>query len=826
MFISLGYFTSFSQISAGGKPYSFHSDALAAEITFSVMPKVDLDYLKQEDALNEGKPMPWRFGATMDADIDLTKNGKWETLPSGDRLWRVGIYSQGALTLNFLLNKFYLPEGASLFIYNQERTTVLGAFTSFNNRPDSLFGTDVLKGDKVIFEYYEPNKVQGKGSLHITNVIHGYRGWNGFFARKNTTEVQNSGACNININCPVAEEWEVEKRSVCIIISGGSGLCTGAMITDVPQTGTPYFLTANHCTQGINNFGNWVFRFNYESDDCNGTTGPTSQSISGATLRARRAGSDFALLELSSAPPEEYGAVYAGWSRLGVEVDSAVCIHHPSGDIKKFTKAANQTVSGNYSGAECWQALWTLGVTEGGSSGSPLFDPEHRIIGQLFGGASACGVSQDNMNDWYGKFDVSWDAGGSSTSRLKEWLDPQNTDALTADTYDPFLVLVPLDASVSSAAFQPAVQETCLDSVSVSFRLRNRGTDTIFTAEIQAVLNGTPYSTISYTNTPLAYNQNTLINVGNVPLEVGLNTFQFEILTINETSDTNATNNIVAAQIIRIAPESEDVPIVNGFQTSAFPSLNFTVENPDNDVTWVRTTSAGGFGQSSSSAWLNFYDYDAAGSRDYLEFPFFQLNNDSQDVSLQFDVAYAPYSQFNNDSLAVQISSDCGQTWSQLYLKGNLQLATNNGNYTQSNFVPTSAQWRRDSISLNSFRGQSDLLIRFEARNGYGNNLYLDNINVSYYIPDTTGGIGLDEAFYGGISVYPNPADKEVVIQSLNNRFTSLMVHNQLGQLVRTEQFSPSIEFKMDMVELNQGVYTISVIDENGLSARYKLLKL
>jgi lysyl endopeptidase len=75
---------------------------------------------------------------------------------------------------------------------------------------------------------------------------------------------------------------------------------------------------------------------------------------------------------------------------------------------------------------------WDMGVTEGGSSGSPLFDNNGRIIGQLYGGESECNGTTDNGGfDIYGRFDVSWNGGGSSTTRLKDWLDPENTNAVT-----------------------------------------------------------------------------------------------------------------------------------------------------------------------------------------------------------------------------------------------------------------------------------------------------------------------------------------------------------------------------------------------------------
>jgi hypothetical protein len=102
------------------------------------------------------------------------------------------------------------------------------------------------------------------------------------------------------------------------------------------------------------------------------------------------------------------------------------------GDIKKISQALNATQSVIYAGANCWKiGRWTTGCTERGSSGSPLFDQNHRIVGQLYGGPSACGVSADSLYDNYGKFATSWLGGGTDSTQLKHWLDPGNTGTTT-----------------------------------------------------------------------------------------------------------------------------------------------------------------------------------------------------------------------------------------------------------------------------------------------------------------------------------------------------------------------------------------------------------
>ena len=155
-------------------------------------------------------------------------------------------------------------------------------------------------------------------------------------------------------------------------------------------------------------------------------------------MRAKNAGSDFCLLELNSVPPASYNVQYSGWDASDANtVSSVVGIHHPSGDLKKISFENDPVTQGNWGGAQTWDvAQWDDGITEPGSSGSPLFDQNHRIIGQLYGGNSACSGNVENgQGDSYGRFGVSWDAGATAATRLKEWLDPGNTGILVVDGY-------------------------------------------------------------------------------------------------------------------------------------------------------------------------------------------------------------------------------------------------------------------------------------------------------------------------------------------------------------------------------------------------------
>ncbi|HEY0067566.1 MAG TPA: T9SS type A sorting domain-containing protein, partial [Flavisolibacter sp.] len=256
-----------------------------------------------------------------------------------------------------------------------------------------------------------------------------------------------SGSCNINVLCPQGTGWENERNSVAVVaLQNGSALCSGAMLNNTCNSNTPYFLTANHCftANGGQNVGNWRFYFQAWSSTCSPSQNSNGLLFNGSTLRANWAPTDFALVQLNQAPAPNSGINYAGWSRSTTAATSGVGIHHPSGDVMKIStyttpvvRADNFTwnINGqtlNPVGDLQWIVSWNNGVTEGGSSGSPLFDQNHRVIGQLGGGPSGCGNAV--QQDAYGRFDNSWTGGGTNATRLSNWLDPIGSNALTANT--------------------------------------------------------------------------------------------------------------------------------------------------------------------------------------------------------------------------------------------------------------------------------------------------------------------------------------------------------------------------------------------------------
>ncbi len=397
---------SMAQLSFGGRPNGLDRTSGLPEAPVAVMPPIDLEAIaaRDERTVASGAKGPYWFGYNHEVDLGLDNSGIWQTLSNGDRVWRLGIECPEAYSINFEFHEFVIPDGAQVFVYN-EADEVLGAFEANSNPGQHQLGVDLLAGDRITIEYVEPARVAGRGRLRVGQVTHGYRDLFG-----QDRALGESGSCNNNVICPLGDPWRDQIRSVAMIVVQGGGICTGQLMNNCQNDGTPYFLTANHCLGGTN----WVFRFNWNSPVCTPTqNGPMNQSISGFTLLANSGGSDVALLRLNATPPEQYNVFYSGWDRSTSAATSVTAIHHPSGDIKKISVENQAVVSSTYSGAQTWRVQsWDDGTTEGGSSGSGLWNQNGLLVGQLFGGQASCDF---NFNDYYGKFSTSYPV-------LDEWL--------------------------------------------------------------------------------------------------------------------------------------------------------------------------------------------------------------------------------------------------------------------------------------------------------------------------------------------------------------------------------------------------------------------
>lgn len=428
-----------------------HAVAPWASIDVHTEPTLDLDVVQREDSQRERDGLPPRFAIPRTTSITPQTHGSWEQVSQAVRMWRLRIQSPGALSLNLGFTRYHLPPGAQLFLYPAQREEAAPSgsgdsdgrqpvrFTASDNAEHGQLWTPVLLTDDLIVELTLPVKETAALQLELGSVNVGYRGFGEMVA---IAGVDKAGTCNVDVVCPEGADWLDEIATVGVISTGGSTFCTGFMVNNTAQDQRPYFMTANHCGISSSNAASLVVYWNFQSPTCGQQGGGSlSQFQTGSFFRSTYSNSDFTLVELDSPPDPAWEVAFAGWNRGTGDPVAATAIHHPNTDEKSIsfeydplstTSYLSNTVPGN--GTHLRITDWDVGTTEPGSSGSPLFDPNHRVVGQLHGGDAACG---NDLSDWYGRFSVSWTGGGTSSTRLSNWLDPGNTGALVLDTINP-----------------------------------------------------------------------------------------------------------------------------------------------------------------------------------------------------------------------------------------------------------------------------------------------------------------------------------------------------------------------------------------------------
>ena len=367
------------------------------ENLFAIAVPVNIDLLKQAEVTNDGKNL----------------------------LYAVALKAKGALNLSVRFDEFYLPKGAILSIYNKREIT--DSITEEQNNNEHIWATKVYQGDELFLTVSTPLAGE-KIELRISTLNAGFIPFGDF------GNVGSAANCHVNVNCPGGGGWEPEKNTVALVVASGTERCTGALIMNTCKTKTPYFLTVNHALTPT--VADWVFQFQTWSTSCTTNVGwIETVQYNGCQLRANNAASDFALLQLNTTPADNSGIHYAGWTRATTGITSTTILHHPMGDLMKISKDIHAPVAVTSSGVDCWQLNLDTGRVEGGSSGAPYFDQNHRIIGQHWKRPDAATLPVCDITVTLGgRFNQSWTGGGTNATRLSNWLDPTNSGITTTNT--------------------------------------------------------------------------------------------------------------------------------------------------------------------------------------------------------------------------------------------------------------------------------------------------------------------------------------------------------------------------------------------------------
>ena len=388
-------------------------------------------------AATTSKPGPLRYAVAQTLAVTQAEQGLWEHSSDGNWTWRMAVHSSNANSLSFAFRQFHLPAGGVLYVYDLQHQHVQGPYGAEHNIAGELW-TALVPGADAVIEADLPAADKDEFTLQLAQVNHGFlEFWKAGATAK-------SGSCNVDVACPDGDAWRNEIRSVARYTIGGQYLCSGQLVNNTRRDFTPYFLTAAHCLSTQADAQSTVYYWNYQTTTCGGAAdGRLDQNQSGASLTATYAPSDFTLLQLSATPSSAYNVYYAGWETAdAAPSDGVACIHHPGGDEKRISLSNHPTHVTTYGGAgssgdgtHLQVERWDSGTTEGGSSGSGLWNQAHHLVGQLHGGNASC--SDTTASDWFGRFAVSWTGGGTAADSLQPNLDSLKSSTTVLDGADP-----------------------------------------------------------------------------------------------------------------------------------------------------------------------------------------------------------------------------------------------------------------------------------------------------------------------------------------------------------------------------------------------------
>lgn len=537
--------------------------------------EVGMPYLDNEALLDRAKFLdeggPAHFADPIKVSITPDDYGTWEKLDNGDMLWRLRLYSERATSLNLGFTRYHMPEGGDLHIYIPSYEKIFGPFTADDNEEHGELWTPILPGDDILIEVRVPASEIANLDLELGSVNHGYRVIGG------PVGDDKSGACNVDVICPQGDLWRDQIRSVAVYSTGGSTFCTGALVNNTALDKKGYFLTADHCGLSAGNAASLVVYWNYENSTCRAPgsgasggagDGALTQFNTGSFFRAENAASDMTLMELDDPINPAYDVFWAGWDRTGVDATSAVAIHHPNTDEKRIsfendpttvTTYLQNTVPGDSTHIRITQ--WDLGTTEPGSSGSPLFDQNKRIIGQLHGGFASC---SSLTSDWYGRVFTSWTGGGTNATRLSNWLDPSSTGVTVLDGIGQSIFQANGSPTIDDSfgtGDNDGILETGEDQDLLTFSVRNVGTVTA-TGVTGTLTSLTPTVTVTQGSSPYANIAVSGTQSNITPYEISISPAHVcgDPITLRLTMNSNEESNSPLDYILSTGPLCDVVP--------------------------------------------------------------------------------------------------------------------------------------------------------------------------------------------------------------------------------------------------------------------------
>jgi PKD repeat protein len=813
---------SMAQISYGGTPWTYEHKNPGTEIDHIQLRGPDVNKLIEEAKTEDAFGQPPKVGSFIDVDINMNYAGTWNILPDNRRLWRLQITSKNAQALSLVYESFDLPKGSQLFIYSPDKIQTIGAFTDQNNRDGNVWATEMIYGESLVLEYISPrprqidgiatNKFTNDAKIDIKHVNYIFRYANDPF--RDIKNFGSSGSCNVNVNCSEGDDWQDQKKGVAkIVFNDGSYsyYCTGSLVNNTNEDGTPYFLSAYHCGGDVSTgyYGSWTYYFNYESSGCSNGSEPSSNTITGCDFVSSGpmdGGSDFLLVELDQTPPSYYNVIYNGWDRSTTSSGNGVSIHHPFGDIKKISTYTSSLQSATYNDGEstgasnaCWRVYWTEtdnghGITEGGSSGSPIFKSNGLVMGTLSGGTSGC----DNTSEWdlYGKFSYHWNSNGSTnTEKLEPWLDPAGSGAVSLNQYDP-------NNTTVTAGFASNTQ-TVTEGGTVNFTSTSTGPAESYSWTFEG---GTP-STSTAENPSVTYST---VGTYDVSLTV----------SGNGSQDTHSETNYIT---VNTGGAGEDCAWLNDPLTGT--STYYTTDGGSGYVSGNNS-----YGDLSKA---NIFEYDGTGYVFSLGFhaAYAEGTSSTIDIAVWDAVGGSPGSLLGTKSISMSAISDN---------------FTEAGDYYEFDF-DSPVEVDGDFFAGIVLPGGSDIFALITNTDGdvspgtaweewddgtwypyYDNNSWEIAVDHALY-PEVCANIteNINDELIEKFDIHPNPGSGNIVLHckdKLTN--ATINIYNCIGEIILTQRNNHLKEVTLDISDYPQGMYFIRIHSDQGDALKkYQLIK-
>ncbi|MBO6117197.1 MAG: T9SS type A sorting domain-containing protein [Bacteroidales bacterium] len=438
-----------TQISTHQMPHSFaFTDATTVPTLKIAAPDVD-EYLYKEQKAVEGNNsfLTPRASALL---VPLKQNFFDKAVKTTDAdadIYRMNIHMDYAQAINIYSDNFFIPKGGELYIYNSDRSKVIGAFTSKNNKPDGKFASEYVTGEDITIEYYQPKNVSQKAVIEISDVGYFFRDISEAGSNVKASAFNSSGSCHVNVNCSEGDDYRNQQRGVVRLLirfnATSTGFCSGTLINNADNDATPYIYTAAHCLdvymKDYSYLSQLIVYFNYESAGCDrpDKEPSTAQTLTGcdklvmqSLAEENKSGLDVLLLKLHDNVPAEYNAYFCGWTAERTPPEHGVGIHHPSGDIKKISTFTERPKRSALYDESKVMTHWIVyfaktehgwGVVEEGSSGSSIFNEDGLIFGSLTSTSSpSCQPDNSKTFATYSRMDLAYDL-------IQPYLDPHNT---------------------------------------------------------------------------------------------------------------------------------------------------------------------------------------------------------------------------------------------------------------------------------------------------------------------------------------------------------------------------------------------------------------